>query len=459
MKELKIMLLLILLWIIGGYAFGQNKNQELKIGDQVPDIEFTKLYNTKQQSIKLSDYRGKLVILDFWATWCAPCVKALPKFDSLQKQFGDKLVILPITAERKETIDIMMSRMPEIKRLPLKYAYSTSLTSYFPFRLLPHEVWIDGTGKVIAITDDKDINSENIKKYLSGSKMTTLLKSDIQQDEDKPLIGGRFKNFQFRMDQIKLSSVITTGITGVSTVRQYYDLLDKGRNYIHIKTNNCLVQDLYKTALINPTFPGPGDKTYFLNKEFYLMRMSRLIWEASDTTYRSFSTSDTRRLSTLPIEEKAFSYELIAPLSDSLRYKSYILQDLNRYFGSQFGFIGVREKRMVKCYALSIIGKESDFKSKGGKSRMRLTRGQKGMTLENIHLDEWLFWYLSFGLPHFFSTPVINETNYSGKVDIDWGNDIDITDFESVNEGLRKHGLEFKLVYRDLDMIVFKNVK
>jgi len=50
---------------------------------------------------KLADYRGKIIILDFWATWCPPCIKGIPDFVELQKKYGNKgLAILGISLDQ-----------------------------------------------------------------------------------------------------------------------------------------------------------------------------------------------------------------------------------------------------------------------------------------------------------------------------------------------------------------------
>jgi peroxiredoxin len=57
--------------------------------DDTPAQDFT-LLDLNGQEVKLSDFRGKVVVLNFWATWCPPCRKEIPDFNELQAQYGDK---------------------------------------------------------------------------------------------------------------------------------------------------------------------------------------------------------------------------------------------------------------------------------------------------------------------------------------------------------------------------------
>jgi len=72
-------------------------NAALKVGDSLPDL------STFQLEGKLPDgMKGKVVIVDFWASWCLPCAKSFPTMDELQKKYGDHLVVLAVNVDEKE---------------------------------------------------------------------------------------------------------------------------------------------------------------------------------------------------------------------------------------------------------------------------------------------------------------------------------------------------------------------
>src|SRR3954452_7966851 len=63
----------------------------------LPELAFT---DAEDKPLKLGDYKGKTVLVNFWATWCAPCVKEMPSLDRLQAEMGkDRFVILPLSLD------------------------------------------------------------------------------------------------------------------------------------------------------------------------------------------------------------------------------------------------------------------------------------------------------------------------------------------------------------------------
>ena len=77
------------------------KYEPLTVGKDAPDFS---LPNLDDKTVKLSDYRGKVVFLNFWATWCKPCREEMPSMEVLYKNFErDGLVILAVSIDRVTT--------------------------------------------------------------------------------------------------------------------------------------------------------------------------------------------------------------------------------------------------------------------------------------------------------------------------------------------------------------------
>jgi peroxiredoxin len=68
------------------------------IGSTAPDFTV----NDGQKAVTLSQLRGKPVLLNFWATWCPPCVEEVPALVALQQQMGDKVTILAVSMDQDE---------------------------------------------------------------------------------------------------------------------------------------------------------------------------------------------------------------------------------------------------------------------------------------------------------------------------------------------------------------------
>ena len=72
-----------------------KSSQPAQIGTQAPDFTV----NDGDKTVTLSQFRGKPVLLNFWATWCPPCVQETPSLVQLQKQLGDKVVVLAVSTD------------------------------------------------------------------------------------------------------------------------------------------------------------------------------------------------------------------------------------------------------------------------------------------------------------------------------------------------------------------------
>ncbi|MDZ5472749.1 TlpA disulfide reductase family protein [Bacillus sp. 31A1R] len=68
----------------------------LGVGLKAPDFE---LKNLEGKTVKLSDYAGKKVMLNFWATWCPPCKAEMPDMQKFYKEAGDDIVILAVNID------------------------------------------------------------------------------------------------------------------------------------------------------------------------------------------------------------------------------------------------------------------------------------------------------------------------------------------------------------------------
>ncbi len=88
---------ILILGLVTGFTFYLGCQKEVEAWPLAPDFTLTNLSGQKKT---LSDYRGKVVIVDFWATWCPPCRMTIPVLIRLQEKYGEKgLVILGISLD------------------------------------------------------------------------------------------------------------------------------------------------------------------------------------------------------------------------------------------------------------------------------------------------------------------------------------------------------------------------
>jgi thiol-disulfide isomerase/thioredoxin len=88
-----------------------------------PPFNFYLLADDSQKNI--SDYKGKVVLLNYWATWCAPCIKEMPELNRLQNKYQDQgLIVIALSDEDKESLIKFANKKPFIANA----AYSNEFT-------------------------------------------------------------------------------------------------------------------------------------------------------------------------------------------------------------------------------------------------------------------------------------------------------------------------------------------
>lgn len=109
------------------------------------------LPTTDGKTLKLSDLKGKVVIIDFWATWCPPCRKGIPDLVDLKKKFGKKgLEIVGISVDQ-DTKDQVVPFMKEYGiNYPIVYGNTNVYRSYGGIEAIPTTFIVDKTGKIVA---------------------------------------------------------------------------------------------------------------------------------------------------------------------------------------------------------------------------------------------------------------------------------------------------------------------
>jgi len=142
------------------------------------------LKDTTGKKISLSDYKGKAVVLDFWATWCAPCKVEIPWLTKLHDQYASQgLVILGISEDDLDQDDkaALLKEKQEIAdsatklgiNYPVLFDDKEVSKPYGGIDALPTTFYVDRNGKVVAATIglvDRDEIEANIKKALGSGE-------------------------------------------------------------------------------------------------------------------------------------------------------------------------------------------------------------------------------------------------------------------------------------------------
>lgn len=154
-------------------------------GSVAPDFEL-KVLGQPDKSMKLSELRGKGVLVNFWATWCEPCKLEMPWFVELQKQYGPQglqIVGVAMDDTDEKTIGEFAKKMGV--NYPIMMGTEKVADQYGGVDGLPTSFFVDRSGKVVDRAMglvSESVIVDNIKKALGGEGTASL---DKDKDKNK----------------------------------------------------------------------------------------------------------------------------------------------------------------------------------------------------------------------------------------------------------------------------------
>jgi thiol-disulfide isomerase/thioredoxin len=175
----KILTILGITYLFLGHTFAQEGavSESVQIGSLVPNFDINIL--TKEGTIKknIKDYRGKVVILEFWATFCGPCLPAMDHLADLQFKFQKDLEVINVTDEERWKVVNFLKKRPTFLSIALDN--DKFINQLFYHQLMPHTIIIDPQGYIKAITSPEEVTEEVIYLAKSGAILAVKTKAEF----------------------------------------------------------------------------------------------------------------------------------------------------------------------------------------------------------------------------------------------------------------------------------------
>lgn len=370
-----------------------NKQMVAELGKTVPDYTFKNILNSDKKSISLKELRGKTIILEFWATWCSPCIPAMKKLNSLQVDFKDHLEIITVSPENENRLN----KFIKDTSTNLRIVSDTMHHSSFEYRAIPHSIIIDKNGVVRAITNPENITKEVLSKLIFEDTIDLEIKDDFYKAS-------------------KLSSkVIASEInTDYSIVLKSFDK-DKGFGWMPKRSLEGSVNGI---EFYNNTIP------LMFKELFNLVSINRIVFK-DELSFDDFPYT----------KEHQYNMDIEVSSKYEKNWKSKGIEFLN----TNFNFNASLAIDSLECYGLKNVNntiKRSNFEETKSSSRGPKFSGKKVKIAKLIHYIE-----------NFTSIPVIDLTNLKEEYDfeLNWKFEEPSTLFSELNKfGLKLEKLDKK---------------
>lgn len=134
---------------------------KLFVGNYAPDFE---MISPKGDKYKLSDFRGKVLYIDVWASWCGPCIYEIPYMEKLYKKFSNdkriEFISVSVDDNESEWKEVLDKDKPSWKQFLVLGGFNSDLTKKYSINGIPRFLLIDKDGKIISVSAPRPSDSE-----------------------------------------------------------------------------------------------------------------------------------------------------------------------------------------------------------------------------------------------------------------------------------------------------------
>ncbi|MGY0036937.1 hypothetical protein [Pedobacter sp. NJ-S-72] len=349
--------------------------------------------------------------------------------ENLQKRFGDRIKILPVTEEKENLVLNFWKTNKYTKELSIPSVVEDKvLNSYFKHRSVPHEVWIY-KGKVIGITEPEYVDENNIQKVLSGVKVNWPVKYDYYvYNSTQPLFSPDNNQIDTSNTILKYASICgylekiqSEAIAGgVGTIR------DKQKKTIRTYFLN---ESIFAAYVLNWNH---AVELKNLVKPSYIVDPNQVIWDVSDKSKYIYLRAFGYRQDWLRLHGICFESQNPDTGQTDNEVAKSVINDMNALLG-----LNVRwEKRREKV--LNLVKKET-----GG--------GAKLLEGKSYSLSS-----LSYELNQHAENPyVFNKSKSEEKLNLNiqsW------TDIPAIRKALQLYGYDLEEEEKEVDKFVFSEI-
>ncbi|MFS8082153.1 MAG: DUF547 domain-containing protein [Ginsengibacter sp.] len=151
--------------IFFGSLLTANAQDGYKTHNTISNFKTERILNYSSEKSDFNSLKKQITIIDFFGTWCIPCLRALPHLDSLQKQFPNTVRIMLVSVEKENVLQKFVDDH-KARNFPLVVDEGNKISDLFQPPSYPYTVVINSANNILAITEASSLNADQISGWL-----------------------------------------------------------------------------------------------------------------------------------------------------------------------------------------------------------------------------------------------------------------------------------------------------